>query len=530
MPNEWAYFPKILNISHKAENKGMSTTNKLKNIIKSIKSSPVLVIGDIMLDKFIYGDVDRISPESPVPVLSIKREDEMLGGAGNAVANLAGLETNPFIISVIGEDEAGDSVQKQLQALKIDDSNLVVEENRPTTVKTRYLAGHQQLLRSDFEHRTPISEATAQSVLKQAKQLIPKVKAVILSDYGKGLLSRDLIAQIIDLAQAASVPVIVDPKGQDFTIYKGATAITPNKKELSEATQGAPVTNDSEVLEAANKLIETCGINAVIATRSKDGMSVIEKGKDPHHLRSADIEVYDVSGAGDSVIATIASSIAAGATLQEAASLANLAGSIVVTKVGTAPIRLDELEEAIDSDIGDVLIKHYAKSKTLLRQADCLGWDEAAERVKRWKAQGLKVGFTNGCFDVLHSGHVRYLAQARELCDRLVLGLNSDSSVKILKGPTRPIHDEASRADVLGALSSVDLVVLFGAKEEGDDNTAIELLKTIKPDFYMKGGDYTVDQIPEAPTVMAYGGEVRVMSEYEGHSTTNSVARMNAAE
>jgi len=188
------------------------------------------------------------------------------------------------------------------------------------------------------------------------------------------------------------------------------------------------------------------------------------------------------------------------------------------------------LIDALDSDLGDVLIKHYAKSKTLLRQAECLEWDEAAERIKRWKAQGLKVGFTNGCFDVLHSGHVRYLDQARELCDRLVLGLNCDSSVKILKGPSRPIHDEQSRADVLGALSSVDLVVLFGAKESGDDNTAIELLKTIKPDFYVKGGDYTVDQIPEAPTVIGYGGEVKIMSVFEGHSTTNSVKRMNAAE
>ena len=512
------------------EKQAMKDSNQLKNIINSIKKAPVLVIGDIMLDKFIYGNVDRISPESPVPVLSIKREDEMLGGAGNALANLAGLQTNPNIISVIGDDDAGEAIKSRLKLLGVDDSHLVIEKNRPTTVKTRYLAGHQQLLRTDFEHKTPITEQTANTVLENAKSIISKVKAVILSDYGKGLLSRDLIAQIIELANTSDIPVIVDPKGQDFSIYKGATAITPNKKELSEATQGHAVSNDSEVIEAANSLIENCGIKAVVATRSKDGMSVIEAGKDPAHFRSADIEVYDVSGAGDSVIATIASSIAAGATLQEAASLANLAGSIVVTKVGTAPIRLDEISEAIDSDIGDVLIKHYAKSKTLLRQADCLEWDAAAERVKRWKAQGLKVGFTNGCFDVLHSGHVRYLAQAREMCDRLVVGLNADSSVKILKGPTRPIHDEDSRADVLGALSSVDLVVFFGAKEEGDDNTAIELLKTIKPDFYVKGGDYTVDQIPEAPTVQAYGGEVRVMSEYEGHSTTNSVARMNAAE
>lgn len=508
----------------------MREVNELKLLIKSIKDAPVLVIGDIMLDKFIYGNVDRISPESPVPVLSIKREDEMLGGAGNALANLVGLTAKPNIISVIGDDKAGETIKSQLNVLGVENTHLVSEENRPTTLKTRYLAGHQQLLRTDFEHKTPVLDATSNAILKHAKALIPTVKSVIISDYGKGMLSSELLANIISAANEANVPVIVDPKGQDFSIYKGATAITPNKKELSDATKGRAVSADSEILDAANELIETCGIQAVIATRSKDGMSVIEKGQDPLHLRSSDIEVYDVSGAGDSVIATIASTIAAGGSLKDAASLANIAGSIVVTKVGTAPIRIAELEEALDGDLGDVLIKHYAKSKTLLRQADCLGWDEAAERVKRWKAQGLKVGFTNGCFDILHSGHVRYLAQARDMCDRLVLGLNSDSSVRVLKGPTRPIHDEESRADVLGALSSVDLVVLFGAKEDGDDNTAIDLLKTIKPDFYVKGGDYTVDQIPEAPTVMAYGGEVKIMSVFEGHSTTNSVARMNAEE
>jgi len=506
----------------------MIDANQLKNILKNIKDTPVLVIGDIMLDKFIYGNVDRISPESPVPILSVKREDQMLGGAGNALANLVGLGASPKIISVIGQDDTADALKAQLKTLNVDSDTLIVENNRPTTLKTRFLAGHQQLLRSDFEHKAPITEITKAAIIQAARAIIPTVKAVILSDYGKGLLSKDIIKDIIEAAKTANIPVIVDPKGQDFTIYAGVTAITPNKKELSEATKGQAVDHDADIIEACNDLIKTCGIQAVIATRSKDGMSVIEKDKEPLHLRSSDIEVYDVSGAGDSVIATIAAAIAAGGTLQQSASLANIAGSIVVTKVGTAPIRIAELQEALDSDLGDVLIKHYAKSKTLLRQSDCVEWDEATERIKRWKAQGLKVGFTNGCFDILHSGHVRYLDQARELCDRLVVGLNSDASVKILKGESRPIHDEASRADVLGALSSVDLVVLFGAKKAGDDNTAIELLKTIKPDFYVKGGDYTVDQIPEAPTVIGYGGEVKVMSVFEGHSTTNSVKRMNA--
>ncbi|MFK7840237.1 MAG: D-glycero-beta-D-manno-heptose-7-phosphate kinase, partial [Bdellovibrionales bacterium] len=398
----------------------MSEASHLKTLVKSMQAAPIMVIGDIMLDKFVYGHVDRISPESPVPVLSIKREDKMLGGAGNAIANLAGLKAKPFIISVVGDDDSAESIRDQLRALEVDDHNLVIENNRPTTVKTRFLAGHQQLLRSDYEHKKHISEATRKEVLDKAKSTIPNVKALIISDYGKGLLSTELIKDLIQIADQADIPVIVDPKGQDFSIYSGATCITPNKKELSEATKGRPVEQDLDIIKAAEDVMQTCNIKSVIATRSKDGISVIQNGQEPFHVRSADIEVYDVSGAGDTVIATVASALAAGGTLNQAAQLANIAGSIVVTKVGTAPIRANELSDAAGNDTHNV--------KTTNRQADYLQWDEAAEQVKRWKAQGLKVGFTNGCFDILHSGHVRYLDQARGLCDRLVMGLNSDSS------------------------------------------------------------------------------------------------------
>ncbi len=507
----------------------MHDIEALETLVSNIADQPVLVIGDIMLDRFIYGSVDRISPESPVPVLNIKREDCMLGGAGNALANLVTLNAKAAIISIIGDDDNAATLKSQCGALGIDCDGLVIDPSRPTTVKTRFLAGHQQLLRSDSEVKSTIDDKMAEAVKAKITAKIPHNKAVIISDYGKGLLRHDIITAAIEAAHNANIPVIVDPKGHDFTKYKGATAITPNKKELSEATQGAPVDTDQHIIDAANTLIAQCGVGAVIATRSKDGISVIEKGETTHY-RSADIEVYDVSGAGDTVIATIAGTLAAGGNLKQAAALANIAGSIVVTKVGTASIRAAELVEALHGDLGDILIKHYSKSKTLLRQADCLPWDEAAERIKRWKAQGFKVGFTNGCFDVLHAGHVNYLNQAREQCDRLVVGVNADSSVRILKGSQRPVHDEASRADVLGALSSVDLVVLFGAKEQGDDNTANALLGVIQPDLYVKGGDYAIEDIPEAPTVMGYGGEVRVMSEYEGHSTTNSIKRIKAGE
>ncbi len=485
---------------------------ELTGVVTAIKECPVLVIGDIMLDRFVYGSVDRISPESPVPVLSIEREEMMLGGAGNALANLVGLEACGFILSVIGDDEDGALIHKIAKTLGIDTSGLLTCPSRPTIVKTRYLAGHQQLLRTDYEKKQPISDDMASALLIKAEALMKNVKAVIISDYGKGLLRKDIIAKFITLARNANISVIVDPKGQDFSIYAGATAVTPNKKELSDATKGMAVESNEDVIKAAQILIDECDIEAVIATRSADGMSIIQKKENSVHLQTEDIEVFDVSGAGDTVIATIAAGLAAGANLVEAATLSNIAGSIVVTKVGTSPIRAVELLDCL-SDL---------KS----RKAALLSMQEAVEQIKRWKARGLKVGFTNGCFDILHFGHVSYLNKAREKCDRLIVGLNNDVSVKILKGEDRPIYDEHARASVLGSLSSVDIVVPFGAEKLDDDNTAIDLLNALKPDIYFKGGDYCLSQIPEAPTVQAYGGEVSVMPDYEGYSTTVSLKKM----
>jgi D-beta-D-heptose 7-phosphate kinase/D-beta-D-heptose 1-phosphate adenosyltransferase len=499
------------------------TKNALNSILESLPEAKILNIGDIMLDRFVYGNVDRISPESPVPVLSIAREETMLGGAGNALANLAGLGCTAHIISVIGDDAQGQDLIRVVEKLGQSTKNLIIDPSRPTSVKTRYLAGHQQLLRADFEKKHALSAETEKTALEAAKAALKDVQAVILSDYGKGMLTQGLIKGVIEAANAANIPVIVDPKGQDYSRYRGATAVTPNKKELSEATAGMAVDTDEDVIAAAEKIIKECGIESVIATRSAEGMSVIKNGQDPVHIKTKDIEVFDVSGAGDSVIATIAAGLAVGADIAAAAALANLAGSIVVTKVGTAPIRLEELKDAAAEQGSDTA----APLKDRSRRADILGWEDAAEQIKRWKARGLKVGFTNGCFDILHFGHVTYLNDARDHCDRLVMGLNSDSSISILKGPSRPVHDEQSRAAVLAALGSIDMVVMFGAEKEGDDNTAIKLLETLKPDIYFKGGDYSLDQIPEAPTVMNDGGEVKVMPVYDGHSTTNSIAKIN---
>ncbi len=478
--------------------------------LKNMEETSVLVAGDIMLDRFVYGSVERISPESPVPVLSIDRQSHMLGGAGNALANLAGLGVRAKVLSVIGNDEEGIEIRKLAKESGIDTAGLLMDEDRPTIVKTRYLAGHQQLLRTDFENKQSVSDQIEKALLQKAQELMDGIGALIISDYGKGVLSDKLIQGLIKLAKKNKIPVLVDPKGSDYTRYKGVSVLTPNKKELTEATNMA-VNSDEEVSAAARALIKQSGVEAVVATRSGDGMSVVQKSvADPVHLQTKDIEVFDVSGAGDTVIATIAAALAAGADLVEASKLANIAASIVVSKVGTAPIRAKELREGFDGAY----------------QAPLYDEDKAGEQVQRWKARGLKVGFTNGCFDVLHAGHVAYLAEARGKCDRLIVGLNCDASVKILKGEDRPVHDENSRAAVLAALSSVDMVVPFGAQKQGDDNTATALIEKLQPDFYFKGGDYTEDQIPEAPAVKAGGGEICIMKFTEGHSTSSSIAKI----
>ncbi len=508
------------------------TDNAAISVIKAMKDAPVLVVGDVMLDRFVYGTVDRISPESPVPVLSIRREETMLGGAGNALANLAGLGVKGRLLSIIGEDAPGAALKEQIRHIGADPQWLIADAARPTTLKTRFLAGHQQLLRTDYERSEIITDATFKALMSGFEKAVNGVRAIILSDYGKGLLRPDFIAAMIKRAQELKIPVIVDPKGQDYSIYRGASVVTPNKKELSLASRGAAVATDQDVIAAANQIIEECGIGAVVATRSAEGMSIVQKGTEALHLRGADIEVFDVSGAGDSVIATIAAALAAGATLEQAAGLANVAGSIVVTKVGTAPIRAHELLSALQTDQGDALLKagRERQKEDRARRGDVLSPEEAAEQIRRWKARGLKIGFTNGCFDILHKGHVSYLNNTRDHCDRLIVGLNCDTSVKILKGADRPVHDEDARATVLAALGAVDMVVLFGAAKAGEDNTACRLLELLKPDLYFKGGDYKEEQIPEAPTVKAYGGTVKVMPVYEGHSSTGSISKMKSGK
>lgn len=500
----------------------------LSGILSRMEKTNILVVGDLMLDKFVQGDVHRISPESPVPVLSVTRETVMPGGAGNVLTNLRGLNVSTNMIAVIGDDESGRILSGLVSALDIDPSTLMVRDGLPTTLKTRFLSGHQQMLRVDHETTIKLSSDIEEKIIAAVDKLVPLQQAVILSDYGKGVLTPAILRHTIDLAIAHKIPVLVDPKGHDYSKYSGATVVTPNRKELAEATGRSDIKEDEDIIAAATSLIKDCDIQSVVATRSQDGMSIVQATLPPVHLRTHAREVFDVSGAGDTVIATIAAGLAAGANLVEAAALANIAGGIVVGKVGTAPIRSKELAEALHNPDAVLGITPAGDRASIdrSRMAHIADWNEALEQVERWRSRGLIVGFTNGCFDILHAGHINYLNNARNHCDRLILGLNTDQSIRLLKGPTRPVNDAASRATVIGALGAVDMVVFFGATTEEEDNTAGDLIRHLRPDIYFKGDDYKLDQLPEAKIMASFGGKVELIKLTEGLSTTRTIEKI----
>lgn len=485
----------------------MSDLSTLAVRVHALKQVPILCIGDVMLDQFVYGDVERISPEAPIPVLRVRREMAMLGGAGNVVRNLVALGAAPHFVSLVGDDMAGREVSRLVGLHAEVDPLLIVEYGRQTTIKTRFSASSQQLLRADRETAAALSEQSLATLLSGALKLLPKVGAVVLSDYGKGVLSKTVIREMIDGARKVGRPVVVDPKGHDYTLYAGATLVTPNRKELQEAT-GLPVGDDEEIVAAARHLIADCGIGNVLVTRSQDGMTLVTSEGAVHHLPAEAREVFDVSGAGDTVVAAMAAAVASGSSLAEAAKLANVAAGIVVGKVGTAVVYASDLVASLH------------QSETNATESKVAGLAAAVDQVARWRHKGQKVGFTNGCFDLLHPGHVSLLTQARAQCDRLVVGLNSDQSVKRLKGETRPVQSEASRATVLASLASVDLVVVF------DEETPYDLIAALHPDVLVKGADYTVAQVVGADLVQGWGGKVVLATLADGHSTTATIARM----
>ena len=482
--------------------------SRLIPLVENIESARVLVVGDAMLDRFVNGSVERISPEAPIPVLRVTSETSMPGGAGNVVRNLAALGAHVTFIAVCGDDGAGRELTDAFTADPLIDTGLHIDPARATTIKVRYLAGNQQMLRADWEGDQAVSPATADALLAAATGDIAGYGAVVLSDYDKGVLADGRARAIIDAAHAAGVPVIVDPKGDGYERYHGADLITPNRKELEQAAKKTAPDSDA-IRAAALEMIERHGLGGMLVTRSADGMSLISNDGTAHHLAAESREVFDVSGAGDTVVAAVAAMIASGADTKTAACVANTAAGIVVAKVGTAVCHAAELIAALHhQDLSD------AEAKVLTDA-------QAGERIQRWQRQGLKIGFTNGCFDLLHPGHVSLLAQARAACDRLIVGLNSDASVKRLKGEDRPVQNEAARSTVLASLASVDMVVIFA------EDTPFELIECLHPDVLIKGADYTVEQVVGAELVTGWGGTVVLAELKDGFSTTATIERLN---
>lgn len=493
----------------------MSEETDLTALIARLKGVPVLVLGDFMLDRFIYGGVERISPEAPIPVMRIEREAAMLGGAGNVLRNLAALGAKPLGVGVAGRDAAGDDVARLARdclAPVGGSIELVNSAGRPTTIKERYVAGGQQLLRADREASGDLDAASEAAVIEGALAALKDAAAVILSDYGKGLLSPAVISAVVEAARQRACPLVVDPKGRDFARYRGAAWITPNRRELQEASD-LPGGSDEAVVAACRRIVESAGIGGVLATRSEQGMTLVEGGENStagviHHLKAEAREVYDVSGAGDTVVAVFAAALGAGLQPVQAAGLANTAAAIVVGKLGTAVAQPQEIAQA------------FHASELMAAESKVVDLDNLLDRAARWRQAGLRVGFTNGCFDLLHPGHVSLLQQAEAACDRLVVGLNSDASVRRLKGESRPVQGEAARAAVLASLASVSRVVVFS------EDTPMALIEALRPEVLVKGADYSIDEVVGAEVVQSYGGRVVLADLSPGHSTTATIKRL----
>ncbi len=465
----------------------------------------VLVVGDLMLDRYILGEVDRISPEAPVPVLRHVTRYERPGGAANVAMNLAGLGCKTLLAGFWGNDAEQRELAKFLELAGVDTQG-VVATALPTISKTRIVGRQQQLLRLDIESREKPSAADAAKLQSEMLRLVARVHAVVISDYAKGAVSQGLCDVVIQAARYAGVPVLVDPKTADFSKYSGATTVCPNLSELAVAT-GVAAHETEELLKAGEALRKEHDFEFLTVTMSEKGIRVLSEAG-VYHSPTRAREVFDVSGAGDTVIATLAAGLAGGLETKTAMELANMAAGIVVGKVGTVPIAAHELVAALTPASGIA-----AGEKILDRE-------RLKARVAEWRAAGQTIVFTNGCFDLLHVGHVTLLEDCHKFGSKLVLGLNTDASVCRLKGPTRPIVGENERSRVMAALAAVDAVVLF------DEETPMELIREIRPDVLVKGGDYSVETVVGHEVVIAAGGRVEIVPTVEGFSTTNIVKKL----
>jgi D-beta-D-heptose 7-phosphate kinase / D-beta-D-heptose 1-phosphate adenosyltransferase len=472
----------------------------------------VLCIGDLMLDHFVYGEVSRVSPEAPTLVIAAGREEQLLGGAGNVARGIAALGAHCVFVGVIGEDDSGRALMRTLADEYSDsiETHLLVDPSRPTTRKVRFVSDHYSthLLRADWELAIRLPENIEQALIRACLLALPRAAAVVLSDYAKGVLSPTVIRAVIDKARELGKPVIVDPKGADFAVYRGATLVTPNRKELADATHHA-VRADTDIAAAADLLSKTVDGAAVLVTRSEDGMTLYTQRGGALHVPAYPVKVRDVSGAGDTVAAVMAVMIAAGAELEQAARAANAAAAVVVGKRGTSTASAAELRS-----------KLLPSASLAAEEKVIIDWSTLDERLAAWR--GLRIGFTNGCFDLLHPGHVKLMTEARASCDRLIVGLNSDASVRRLKGEERPVQDQQARAGVLAALEAVDLVVIF------EQDTPVDLIRRVKPAVLVKGADYRIEEVVGRDLVEASGGKVVLVDLMPGHSTSALVRRSGA--
>ncbi|MCT7498063.1 D-glycero-beta-D-manno-heptose-7-phosphate kinase [Aliarcobacter cryaerophilus] len=474
-------------------------------MIKLNKKPNILVIGDLMIDHYLWGSCDRISPEAPVQVVNVKKESSVLGGAGNVINNLVTLGSVVDVISVIGNDSVANELKSLLEKIDVPTSNLVVENNRKTSKKSRLIASQQQVLRYDMESIDDINENSHKQIIQTLEKNINKYSSIILSDYGKGVLTTNLTKEIIKIANKNSIKVLVDPKGKDYSKYKGSYTLTPNKKEAMEATN-IDIKDENSLIEALKSLKTQCELEVSLITLSEQGIAIFddELTIKPTVAR----EVYDVTGAGDTVIASIAFALGNNLDIKDATYFANLAAGVVVGKIGSATTTLDEIYEYEYS-------LHKSNSTSHIKT-----FDEIKTLASKLHSQGKKIVFTNGCFDILHVGHVKYLEVAKSYGDVLILGLNADSSVRKLKGPTRPINTQDDRAYILASLESVDYVVIF------EEETPYELIKLIKPHVLVKGGDYEGKEV----VGQDIADELKLVQFVDGKSTTNTIKRIQENE
>ena len=462
----------------------------------------ILVIGDLMIDEYLWGVVERISPEAPVQVVSVNQQSSTLGGAGNVVNNLVALGAKVSVASVIGRGENALALLKLFKALGVDTTGLIHDPTRSTTKKTRILAGHQHVLRIDRETKQEISQAHVTRLVQFVREHIDSFNVVLLSDYGKGLFTEMLLRQVIDVANQNNRTIIVDPKGLNFKKYAGATAITPNKKEASLAA-GVEIVDNASLMAAGQKLLEDIPVQKVLLTCGQAGIVLFEHGKKPYQIPAETRQVFDVSGAGDTVLAVLGLGFASGASSRQAAALANVAAGIVVGKVGTATVSREEIQRALEPAVGSM-----AKQKTV---------SELVPITERLRAEGKTVVMTNGCFDLLHVGHIKLLSASKKMGDVLIVAIDDDESVRALKGGDRPIVGAQQRLRIISALDCVDYVTLFSTKD------LEHLIDAVRPDILTKGSNYTTETVLGREIVESSGGRVVLIPITEPVSSTRII-------